>query len=62
MIDIDHINDELIAIISSLKGKGKLLVTSEHCNYYSFLIFNREVMFVNNEVRDRIKLLITQNV
>lgn len=58
MVDTNHINDELIATLSSLKGRGKLLDTNEHCNYHSFLISNRGVVFANNEVRDRIKSLV----
>lgn len=58
MIDIDHINDELVAIVSSLKNREKLLVIDEHCNYHSFLISNKRIVFVNNEVRNRIKSLI----
>jgi hypothetical protein len=59
MIDINYINNKLIATISSLKSKEKLLVTNEHCNYYSFLIFNKEIVFINNEIQDRIKSLVT---
>ncbi len=62
MVDTDHINDELVATVSPLKGRGKLLVTGEHCNYHSFLISNRGVVSANNEVRDRIRSLVTQNV
>lgn len=32
MVDTDHINNEHIATMSPLKGRGKLLVTGEHCN------------------------------
>lgn len=62
MIDIDYIDDEHTKTMSSLKSKEKLLVTNEHYKYYFFLISNKETMFINNEIRNRIKSLVIQNV
>jgi len=58
MININHINNKHITIISSLKSREKLLVTNEHYKYYALLIINKDIVFVNNEARNRIKSLI----
>lgn len=62
MIDTNYIDDEHTKIVSSLKSKEKLLVTNEHYKHYFFLISNKKTMFINNEVRNRIKSLVIQNV
>jgi len=60
--DIDYFNNGSVTTSNALKGKEKLLVTSKHYNLIKIWLIIDNIIFVDDEMRNKIKSLVKKSV